>query len=154
MYKVNATRVTNHSRTLLDVILTNMPEEFKECGVWNPGISDHSMVYGLMMEKIGYHKSKLLSFRNRKNINETKLLKDLHLATWHIGSIFDSIDDQHSYWTTLLNSILNDHAPLKKMTVRAKEVPYKTLEWKLAIRGKCRFAKICTHNPIQQKISC
>lgn len=129
-----------------------MPEQFKEGGVWNPGISDHSMVYGLMMEKVGYHKSKLLSFRNRKNINETKLLKDLHLAPWHVGSIFDSIDDQYSYWTTLLNSILDDHAPLKKMRVRAKDVPYITLEWKRAIRRKCRFAKIYTHNPTAENL--
>ena len=39
---------------------------------------------------------------------------DLDMAPWHVSTIFDSIDDQYSYWDTLLASIINDHAPLKK----------------------------------------
>lgn len=121
-----------------------MPELFKECGVWNPGISNHNMVYGLMMEN--------LSFRNRKNINEKELLKDLHMALWHVGSIFDSTDYQYSYWSTLLNSILNDHAQLKMMRVRAKDVPYMTLEWRRAIRRKRIFVKRYTRNPTAENL--
>lgn len=99
-----ATRVRNHSRTLLDVFLTIMPELFKECDVWNPGINDHSMVYGLTMENVRNHKSKLLFFLKQKNINEKEQLKHLNIPPRHVGSIFDSINDQYSYWSTLLNT--------------------------------------------------
>ena len=50
------TRVTAHSESLLDVILTNNPELFKKCGVYQPEMSDHHMVFGEMMEKV--HKDK------------------------------------------------------------------------------------------------
>ena len=39
------TRVTMHSQTLLDVLLTNTPEMFTRCGVYNPEISDHYIQY-------------------------------------------------------------------------------------------------------------
>lgn len=72
------------------------------------------------------------------------------MAPWHVSSIFDSIDDQHSYWHTLLTGIINDHVPLKKMRVRAMDVPYMTLEWKKAIRKKRRYAKRYAKNPTEE----
>ena len=54
------------------------------------------------------------------------------MAPWHVSciiTVFDSIDDQFSYWHTLLTSIGNNHVPLKKMRVQIVDVPYMTLEW-------------------------
>lgn len=34
------------------VMLTNNPDLFKKCGVYNPEISDHSMIYSEMTEKL------------------------------------------------------------------------------------------------------
>ena len=75
---------------------------------------------------------------------------DLDIAPWHVSTIFDSIDDQYSYWHNLLASITNDHAPLKKIRVRAKDMPYMTLEWKKAIRKKRRYAKRYARNPTEE----
>ena len=44
-------RVTMHSCTLLDVLLTNSPKLFNRCRVYNPEISDLYMIYGKMKEK-------------------------------------------------------------------------------------------------------
>lgn len=44
------TRVTMYSQTLLDVLLTNTPEMFTRCGVYNPEISDHYLIYGEMTD--------------------------------------------------------------------------------------------------------
>lgn len=66
---------------------------------------------------------------------------DLDMAPWHVSTTFDSIDDQYSYRDTLLTSIINDHAPLKKMRVCAEDVPYMTHEWKNTIRKRKRYAK-------------
>ena len=40
------TRVTMHSRTLLDVLLINTPELFTRSGVYDPEISDQYLIYG------------------------------------------------------------------------------------------------------------
>jgi len=83
-------------------------------------------------------------------MDEENFLNDLRTAPWHVGNIFDSIDDQYHYWESLLNNILDDHAPLKKMRVRETDVPYMTTEWKAAIRKKRRYAKIFLNNPTQE----
>ena len=44
-------RITENSSTLLDVILTNQPQVFREGGVYNPEISDHLMLYAALKEK-------------------------------------------------------------------------------------------------------
>ena len=144
------TRIANNSQTLIDVILTNKPELFKDCGVCDIGISDHALIYGLMKERNGLHESKVLTVRNYKQLNEKQLQMDLETAPWHVSSVFESIDDQYFYWHSLLNSIINDHIPLKKMRVRAVDVPYMTLEWKKAIRKKRRFARRYARNPTEE----
>ena len=67
------TRITNNSQTLIDVILTNKPELFKDCVVFDVGISDHALVYGLMKERNGFDESKVLTVRSYKDLNEKVL---------------------------------------------------------------------------------
>ena len=81
------TRITNNSQTLIDVILTNKPELFKDCGVCEVGISDHALVYGLMKERNGFYESKVLTVRSYKQMNEKELQMDLDMAPWHVSSI-------------------------------------------------------------------
>ena len=55
------------------------------------------------------------------------------MAPWHIIQLFDEVDDQEHAWKLIMNDVLNDLAPVKKMRVRDKDVPYMTPEWKSAI---------------------
>lgn len=120
------TRITNNSETLLDVIITNKPELFVECDVYDPQISDHAMVYGVMSMKAVHYPYKIMSFRNYKNINEKQLKEDLDSAPWHIADMLETVDEKYDCWYALLNSVLDEHAPIKKMKVRSKDVPYMT----------------------------
>ena len=88
------TRITTHSQTLLDVVLTNTPELFARCGTYNPEISDHCLVYGEMTEKVAKHRSKTITFRQTKSTNYEQLNRDLLDAPWHVGEIFSNIDDK------------------------------------------------------------
>ena len=72
------TRVTGNSQTLIDIMLTNNPNLFKNCGVYNPEISDHSMIYGEMTGKVNKCTTKTLVHRQTKttdfeNLTETYL---------------------------------------------------------------------------------
>ena len=90
------TRVTTSSATLLDVILTNNCQLFRTSGVFNPEISDHCLIYGLMKEKIQQHRSKVVTFRSLKNLDSEEFSNDLSLAPW-LGEIFNNIDDRYTY---------------------------------------------------------
>ena len=91
------TRVTAHSESLLDVILTNNPDMFKKCGAYQPEMSDHHMVFGEMMEKVHKHKTRTITFRQTKSTDFEQLNRDLEAAPWHVGEIFCNVDDQYDY---------------------------------------------------------
>ena len=71
------TRITNHSSTLLDVILTNKPELFHKHGIFEPGLSDHCLVYGEMKLKAVKYRHKIIQFRSYKNVDMEALKRDL-----------------------------------------------------------------------------
>lgn len=57
-------------------------------------------------------------------------------APWHIGQLFDDVDDQAYVWNALMNDILDEVVPVKRMRVRDKDVPYMKSHWRSAIRAK------------------
>lgn len=73
------TRVTTDNAFLhaLNVLLTNTPELFKRCGVYNPEISDHYLIYGEMTEIACKHKHKIITFRQTKNTGFELLNQEL-----------------------------------------------------------------------------
>ena len=124
--------------TLIDVLLTNRPELFKYCGVYHPSLSDHALIYGIMKNKSLPQKPKIINFRSFKKFDCDKFKTHLSEVPWHVGDIFDDLDDRVYFWNTMMNSVIDEHLPAKKMRVRAKEVPHMTTNWKNAIRAKRR----------------
>lgn len=41
--------------------------------------------------------------------------KNLRTAPWHVGEIFDSVDDSYNHWNTLFSKISVEHLPMKRM---------------------------------------
>lgn len=134
------TRITPSSSTLLDVILTNTPELFRKCGVYDPAISDHNLVYGIIKENVCKCTSKVITFRDLKNTDLEQLNRDLLNAPWQVAEIFNDIDDKYDYWSGLFESVVDAHATMKRKKVREKDTPYMTMEWKKAIRNKRKYA--------------
>ena len=89
------TRVTPVSETLIDFILTNKPGMFKSSGSFDPEISDHHLVYGILSHFVSRHKKKTITFRSLKNADFDELNKDLACAPWNIVEMYDSVDEQY-----------------------------------------------------------
>ena len=135
------TRITPTLKTLLDVILTNKPEFFKASGVFNPEMSDHNLVYGIMKERVAQHERKVITFRSTKTLDVEKFNEDLSCAPWNVMDTFDTLDEKYDYWESLFNTIIEKHMPTKRMRFRKFDVPYMTPKWKNAIKMKRKFAK-------------
>lgn len=88
--------------------------------------------------KLQQHPNKVITSRSYKNFDDEKFTQDLSEAHWHVGEVFDDLEDHVYYWNTLMANINDENLPLKKMRVRAKDVPYMTTNWKHAIRAKRR----------------
>ena len=145
-----ATSGTKTTSTLIDVLLSNRPDLFKHSGIYHPSLSDHCLIYGILRDKVVSHQSKVITFRSYKNFDECRFKESLLMAPWHVGEIFDEIDDQAYYWSTLLQNVVDEHLPLKKMRVRDKDVPYMTTGWKQAIRAKRRATAKYKNNPTRE----
>lgn len=50
-----------------------------------------------------------------------KLNPHLLEALWHVSAIFVDIDDEYDYWGGLLESVLNEHAHLRRKRVHKKD---------------------------------
>ena len=91
-----------------------------------------------MKETVKRYQNKIITFRNYKNCDREVYANKLAAAPWHVGDLFDDVDDQEYYWKTLMKDIVDECFPLKKMRVRSVDVPYMTTSWKSAIRAKRR----------------
>ena len=44
-------------------LLTNHKELFEDCGVYDPALSDHGLVYGFLNDMVKHQKGKIVTFR-------------------------------------------------------------------------------------------
>ena len=65
-----------------------------------------------------------IAYRSYKHFNEVMYLHDLECAPFHVSHIFTDIDDQYWFYNTMLKDIIDQHAPIKHRTVKAKQLPY------------------------------
>ena len=91
------------------------------------------MIYGEMTEKVNKHTIKTLVHRQTKTTDFDNFNKDLLDAPWHVGEIFDDLDDAYDYWRNLFDSIANEHAPMRKKRVRERDVCFMSKERKAAV---------------------
>ena len=78
LYVKEPTRVTEESRTMIDLIATNHLQNIKDSGViTGTSLSDHELSF--CVRKINWKKAPLQqkTFRNYANYNPDKFLKDL-----------------------------------------------------------------------------
>ena len=117
------TRITQNSETLIDVALTNCPENIMNSGVAHVGISDHSLIY---ICRISFVKTqpKLIESRNYKNYNPGHFNRDLdnllNQYTWESNNP-DVLWFQFKF---VFNKVADIHVPLRSRKVRNKYTPW------------------------------
>lgn len=121
-----ATRITENTTTLLDVIYTNHPDRIVCSGVSHVGISDHSLVYAYRKLSInppnkGHSK---ITYRKFKNFNSDTFRADIATQDW---SSLDSYNDPNVMWDKWKEVFLyyvEKHAPLHTKRVRVSKSPW------------------------------
>ena len=124
------TRVTQYSRTLFDLCLTNSPDKISNSGVVNIGIGDHCAIF--LTSKISHFRSfvhKTAEVRQLNNFNEDEFSRDLCMNEWNRVSMLNNpTDKMWNFWKHLLMSAIDKHAPLKTKRIRNKRSPWITNE--------------------------
>lgn len=80
------TRINNkhpEKSTLLDLILTNVPQKYKATAVFANDVSDHCVVACVQDTKLPKCKPRIVLKRNLKSFSEQAFLNDLYFCDWN-----------------------------------------------------------------------
>ena len=122
-------RVTPHSKTLIDNIFSNTIEDGSISGNLVTEISGH---YGqfLLMENLTNKKNIAnteVYHQDFQKINEKKFENDLQNNIWEdaIELLSDDVDKLFETFFSTIKSIIDRHAPLKKMSLKERKLKLK-----------------------------
>ena len=105
----------------IDLILTNCSKSFFKTETIFTGLSNfHKIVLSVFKTTFRKFKPKEIVYRNYRKFNENNFNEDLH------NQHSSEQPKDYAYFEKIFLSILQEHAPLKKMLLRAKHAPYIT----------------------------
>ena len=124
-----ATRVTEKSKSLIDVTLTTN-ENTIHSDVIQSAISDHSLVSLTLKLKTPRARISFVTTGSYKNYDHDSFIEDLANVPFHIVNLFDDPDDQVHAFNCLFRYVLDNHAPIKQIKVHSRPNPFVSTEIK------------------------
>ena len=116
----SATRVTETSKSIIDVVLTTNENIISSCDVKVCAISDHNLVCISMKLKTPRSRYAYITTRSYKHYDTNKFLSDLECVPFHMVEFFNDFDDRLYAFNCLFLEALNDHAPIKRIKIKSK----------------------------------
>jgi hypothetical protein len=124
------TRITPQSSSLIDVILTTIPNSHVKSGVINIALSDHKLVYTVIDVNTKIKQiHNYVRFRSYKTFDRTSFLNELDSKLQNDMDVPENITEQNldSLWNEFKNiflSVSNKHAPLKTQRLKNRINPW------------------------------
>ena len=122
------TRVTDSTATLLDVIIASNVNQIREVKIIESSVSDHDLVYAILRLKKQRPKPVYITTRSFKHYQPEKFYADIEQAPWSVLDVFDDVNDKLFAFNKLFCDIVDRHAPIKKIKIRGRPLPYVTDE--------------------------
>lgn len=116
------TRVTQSSQTQIDLLFTTKAGLFESVDCEEPGLSDHSLNVGKLVEKVDRKREVLRMVRGIGRCSIEDLVADLSSTPWHVMDSLDDMDSKWDFWKKLFSEIVDTHIRLKKARVRRKSL--------------------------------
>jgi hypothetical protein len=130
-----ATRVTQTTETLLDLIIVNNARLVLKSGVWKSSLADHDIIY--VVRKCPSKVKDPISYkyiRKLKNVDKAELLKSFEEAPWWALDICPTVNKAYAMFVYIVTHILDIHAPVKKMKLMEKRPQWWTQEYEKLTR--------------------
>ena len=119
------TRTTQHSSTLIDHIITNIPNQVTHTDVISSlMISDHDARYVCINVRITRFVPRYKFIRNEKNFNADAFIEDFEQLPLSIVYSTDDPDMQVGLLSSLIRECIGRHAPLKRTKVTRPPAPW------------------------------
>ena len=120
----------------------------KDVTTLETGLSDcYEMVCFATKQFVKATGPRRITYRSFKHFSEAAYASDADKAPFHVGDIFDNVDDCYWFSMKLLQDIIDEHAPLKQKVIRHKQVPYMNSNLRKSINVKNMLHRKYTRVP-------
>ena len=123
------------SATLIDVILTNAPSNYKS-GVFSQDLSDHCAIACMRSSSSVKRPPVCVSKRSLKNFDLEAFLHDTAAVSWGKINTFPTLEMAWSFFKSTFGQIINKHAPLIKLRIKDRFSPWFSRDLAALIRQK------------------
>ena len=111
--------------TLIDVFLISQRRRIASTINVTTGISDfHNLIACGTKINVPRNVNKIINYRSYKHFNQDSFKYDIDIAPFYVGNIFDDVDDIFWFNHTLIQDIINGHAPMKYQKSVKHPVPF------------------------------
>ena len=123
--------------SLIDVLLTSHKRRIANVLNINTGISDfHNLIACSTKMHVPRNTNRLIYYRSYKHFDETSFKHDLEIAPFHVGDMFDEVDDTFWFNHSLIQGIVDGHAPIKRKKTVKYPVPFMNSKLRKACLNK------------------
>ncbi len=112
------TRITEKSKSKIDLIFVSRAEYVISSGSCAVGLSDHNMVYAIRKCNQPKLAPKTVKSRCFKKFNEVEFVNTIKNIDWNQICSIDDVNDALNQWQTLFNKACDDHAPFKQKKIK------------------------------------
>ena len=117
------TRITQTSRTLIDLIFSTMPE-LHVSGVLLIGFSDHLPIYGIRkLHRVPLPPPRMIEIRNYEHYDPALFCDDIKNIPWDILELEQTPDEAWLCFKDLFLTAADKHAPIVTRHVCGRSVP-------------------------------
>ena len=111
--------------TLIYVVFFKVFKRLQHITCIDCDLSDfhHMVCFAIKMYALIIKKRHII-YRSYKHFIEQTYIQDLSYIPFQVCEIFDRVDDAYWFSQSSIRQVLDDHAPLKKRTVRNNQIPY------------------------------
>ena len=125
------TRITCHTSTLIDHIITNCEEKVTQSGVINTSLSDHQLIFCTKkIKRVKTNNHKQISFRSLKNYSMENFEQESKNIVLPNYEKFSDVNSAYSDLVNKITQVLNNRAPYK--TIRVKNQSNEWFDGELA----------------------
>lgn len=145
------TRITEYSKTLIDLIFTSREHKIVQSGTIHTTLSEHSLVFCVVKGGVPKLPPRKFEHRSFKKDNKMEFVHDLSQVPWSVIDGVENVSDAAFLWERLFSEIAHEHALLKIKRAKESKTPWVTstlAEMKRDKDSQFRKARFinCTHN--------
>ena len=145
------TRVTEHTKTAIDLVFVNNLHRIVSHGVQEFAASDHSVVFAVKKAGVCKAHAEIREMRSFKRYNKEQFRSEVASIPWSVVESFGDLNDAISAWNTLFLDVANRHAPIKKLRMKRTIKPWITKELKEIMAGRDYAFKVAKRSGDEQE---